>query len=583
MSPPAETLPRGAALRVERHEVAAAEAFASLPTREALLAHHRRMREIARCGAVPAGVERINQLAVADGAIPEDLSHQDLSGSRSMLQAVRIRDAAFLRAVAAHPDYRDLPGFEAPKRLMLETLRGLLLVRRAGDLWRRDAIHTMVGSLAEVRVAARCMGSVWPAGIDLYGVLREMYPAFHARMTGQVPAVVAARMESLLDEPVRAPQVRGVGRWTIDAGGRFLGLYPVAAVPADQVTVDAPLLAQDQLGRRTLVAGILADLADVVRAGDDRPCLVVDYAGGVGNLSELVLRGIRTLPDQRLRAALMKRVRTVVVDASEGQLAGGRSRFRMLARQADGAELEDRILFVAGDVTQPLGPAQRQAIEARFGAAWDARAVHLGMTSYTLGALDNHRSADGRPVSRAMADVMFDQCWRVHAVDFSSPLWRLEGFLRDTGRWGREYLRTVHGRPDDVDETTPLPGWLRLLIRLRCGARPAVTADLVRFMAVGGALAAHYATVWPGCDGHSAGYSVQEDGRLRKPAILSFAERLQERGGAVAYRSRVRLFATLDLGATGRGQRAWAFVPGWIADFVSAENAARAPATREGG
>lgn len=32
---------------------------------------------------------------------------------------------------------------------------------------------------------------------------------------------------------------------------------------------------------------------------------------------------------------------------------------------------------------------------------------------------------------------MFKQCWKVYAVDFSSPMWRLLAFLKDTGKWGR--------------------------------------------------------------------------------------------------------------------------------------------------
>jgi len=581
MAPPVEALRDGDVLRVDRRRVEADEAFVSRETRDALLAHHRRKRAVALSGGVPAAVERINALAVPEGALPEELSHQDLSGRESLRQARHIRDAAFLRAVVTHPEYRDLPGFEAPKRLMEQTLRGLALLRRAGNFFRRDPVHTVVGSTAEVQIATRCMGSLWPAGVDLYGILREMYPAFHARITGQIPAVVAARMESLLDETILPRQVRGVGRYTIDAAGRFLGLYPVVAVPAAEVTLDAPLVSQDQLGRKEIAASILADLTEATGAGADRACLVVDYAGGVGNLAELVLQGIQSLPDRQLRARLIDRVRIVVVDASTGQLAGGRSRFRTLAQRPDLAGIERRILFLEGDVTRPLAAAHREAIRAGFGDAWADDPVHLGMTSYTLGALDNVRSADGQPVSMAMADAMHEQCWKMYAVDFSSPLWRVDGFLDDTGRWGHEYLRTVHGRAGDADERAPLAAWLRHLLRLRHGRRLTTVAEFVRFMSIGGALAAHYATVWPGIDGHSAGYSVQEDGQLRKPAILSFAERLHGRGATLDYRSKVRLFATLDLGAMAGDTRAWACVPGWLADFVSAENPALAPSVTE--
>jgi len=79
-------------------------------------------------------------------------------------------------------------------------------------------------------------------------------------------------------------------------------------------------------------------------------------------------------------------------------------------------------------------------------------------------------------------------------------------------------------------------------------------------------------TVWPYRDGHNAGYCVQEDGTLKKPGILSFAETLQGLGASVQYKSRVWLVITLDLGRLPGRNRAWALIPGWIADFVIAEN-----------
>ncbi|MFZ1981131.1 MAG: hypothetical protein WAU61_07470, partial [Smithella sp.] len=64
-----------------------------------------------------------------------------------------------------------------------------------------------------------------------------------------------------------------------------------------------------------------------------------------------------------------------------------------------------------------------------------------------------------------------------------------------------------------------------------------------------------------------------EDGTLKKPGILSFAEKLQEQGATIFYKSQIWLFGTLDMGKTRNGNRAWAFIPGWVADFVVAENA----------
>jgi hypothetical protein len=59
---------------------------------------------------------------------------------------------------------------------------------------------------------------------------------------------------------------------------------------------------------------------------------------------------------------------------------------------------------------------------------------------------------------------------------------------------------------------------------------------------------------------------------IKKPGILSFANSLQSYGASVAYKSKVWLVGTLDLGRTSKDNRAWAFIPGWVADFVVARN-----------
>ena len=143
--------------------------------------------------------------------------------------------------------------------------------------------------------------------------------------------------------------------------------------------------------------------------------------------------------------------------------------------------------------------------------------------------------------------------------------------MKDTGPWGREYLRVVHGVADPDDEMEPLNRLLSLYLKVRFGLKMATVADFVRFMSISGALASHYSTVWPGVDGHNAGYGVLEDGSLKKPGVLSFAETLQNRGAELHYQSKVWLFGTLDLGKTGQDHRAWALIPGWVADFVVAE------------
>lgn len=559
-------------LKVEQHRVEAADVFQNEKSWQGLQDYHNRMKRYEQANAIPPSIEQINAMTIKDGYIPEDLSHQDITGRALQRQAKYIFKAPFLKAVTSHPEYCALPGFENAKRVIKETMDILNGLRSVGNLFRKNKIQTMNGSSAEVKVASYCFGSLWPAGINLYGILRELYPAFHARITGQIPAYVANQMEDMLDTPMEASEVRGIGRVSIDGHGRFLGLYPVAEVPADQVTQNATFVSQDQLGRKAIVNRILADIIGAVKKTANRPVVVIDYAGGVGNMSELLLKGIYALTDEALKKLLLDQVHVVVIDIAEDQLAAGINRFQQMEKQSRYAQMYSRIIFLKGDVTKPLTASHISAMKAKFGAASGTNPLYIGMTSYTIGALDNITLDDGTTVAHAMADEMFKQCWKIYAVDFSSPMSRLSAFLKDTGKWGQEYLRIVHGVTKKEDEREFIPRLVSLYLKIRFGLTIRSIADFVRFMSIGSALASHYTTVWPDSDGHNAGYCVVADGTLKKPGILSFAERLQGQGATLYYKSKVWLFGTLDLGKTPGGNRAWAFVPGWVADFVVAEN-----------
>ena len=559
-------------LKVERQHVKAEDVFHNEKSWKGLQDYHNLMKRYEQANDIPRSIEQINAMTVKDGYIPEDLSHQEITGRKLRRQAKYIFRAPFLKAVTSHPEYCDVPGFESSKRIMKETLHILNLLRSVGNLFRKNKIHTMVGSPAEVKIASRCFGNLWPAGINLYGILRELYPAFHARVTGQVPIYIANHMEDMLDTPMDYRAVRGIGRFSIDRHGRFLGLYPVSEVPQEQVTLDSTFISQDQLGRKAIVNKILEDIIHALKETVNRSVVVIDYAGGVGNMSELLLKRIYEMPDEKLKTLLLDKVRVAVIDIADDQLAAGINRFQQMEKQSRYAQMFSRIIFLNGDVTKPLNAGHISALKAKFGKTSLANLLYLGMTSYTIGALDNITLGNGTTVAQAMADEMFKQCWKVYAVDFSSPMWRLSAFLKDTGKWGREYLRTVHGYTEKEDEQESMHLPAALYLKIRFGLALKSVADFVRFMSVGAALASHYTTVWPDSDGHNAGYCVVEDGTLKKPGILSFAERLQGQGATLYYKSKVWLFGTMDLGKTEGGNRAWAFIPAWIADFVVAEN-----------
>jgi hypothetical protein len=564
-------------LRVERDIVDAGDVFHDERVWKSLREYSNTLRCYEEGGRLPSSVAEINKMTVPDGYIPDDVSHQDVTGTNLIKQVRLIEGASFLKAVSSHPDYKEVPGFERQRQLMNSAGCTKGLFRSVGRLFKREQIHTVLGSAAEKKIAQQCFGTIWPPGVNLYSILREMYLVFHARLTGQIPVYLADNLKDLLDTKVYSKNISGIGRFVVDKNSRSLGLHPVAEVPADHVTLNSQFVSQDQLGRRAIARRILDDVFDALQGNRDRRVVVIDYAGGVGNISELLLKQIYVLPEGDMKLRLMKQLRIAVIDMADDQLAAGRNRYDQMSKNPKLEGINDKIIFIKGDVTKSLSEEPLMKLKDKFGPEFLNRPVYLGMTSYTTGALDNRSKKDDTTFTDAIADAMFKQCWKVYAVDFSSPMWRLEDFLRDTGNWGKEYLRTVHGVVDREDEHTSLNKMVSTVLKLRYGLIFDTVADFVRFMATGPGLASHYVTVWPGSGGHSAGYTVLEDGSLKKPSILSFAERLQEYGAKVGYKSKVWLFATDDLGKTSKGNRAWAFIPGWVADFVVAENEKNSP------
>lgn len=564
-------------LHIEQETVHAEDVFHSRESWQSIRQYSISVREHEQRGDVPELVAAINRLTTPDGYMPEALTHQDVTGRQAIMQARLMAEAPFMKAIASHPEFRVLPGYEQQLRLLVDTGTGLNSLMSAGNFFRKNKIRAVRGSAEEMSLVSLCFGTLWPGSINLYGILREMYPAFHAFLTGQIPLWVAENMEGLLEKNMSGTDIFGIGRFTVNRRGRFMNLYPVSAVPAGEVTLDSPFVSQDQFGRRAIVSRIIGDAAELLKRNSDRTVLIIDYAGGVGNLSELLLRNIYGIADTELKSLLLTNLRMAVIDVAAEQLAAGRNRLDALARTAGFDGISNRILFMRGDVTRPLTGEHLQKISEHFGRHFFSRSVCLGMTGYTIGALAELVRDDGLPYPDAMADEMHRQCYGIYATDFSAPMWRMKGFLQDTGRWGREYLRTMHGSADPEDEQEPLGRLLSAGLRMRYGLNFKSTADYVRYMAAGPGLAANYITLWPGSFGHSSGYSILEDGTLKKPGILSFAERLQAGGARVSYRSKVWLFATIDLGRAPGKNRAWGFMPGWVGDFVFSENEQNKP------
>ena len=219
-------------LRVERQMVKAEDVFHNEKSWKGLQDYHNLMKRYEQANDIPRSIEQINAMTVKDGYIPEDLSHQEITGRGLRRQAKYIFRAPFLKAVTSHPEYCDVPGFEIPKQVMKESiLTSSTALRSVGNLFRKNKIHTMVGSPTEVKSPVAVLatsGRRVLISMEFYG---KLYPAFHARITGQVPMYVANAMENY-STPRWIPVRSGVSEGSASIGmAGFLAYTPVSEVP----------------------------------------------------------------------------------------------------------------------------------------------------------------------------------------------------------------------------------------------------------------------------------------------------------------------------------------------------------------
>lgn len=565
-------------LRVQRTDpVRASEVFHDPRVSAQLREHCQRYRAQSGGAGFTDYVRTIHAAAVAEGTIPEALTHPDQTGAGVDAQARVIHGAAFLKAIAAHPDTTPLESYRTARAYLLDVAKVLRAAAAIDNRFRSPRIKALVDTAVEAELVAACFGVLWPPGVDLYSVLGALYPAFHARMTGHVPLALAERLDDVFETPLDRALVRGLPKMLTDARGRYLGVYPMVALDRSGLTTADPFVAQDQIGRRAIVLRVFDDIVEILTRDPQQIVVLVDYAGGSGNLSELLIRHVYGLAEPQLKARLLDRVRVVVVDGSQVQLDAGRARVLRMAQEPGLAGVDRKVFFFRHDICEPLHTGLSRIFRPGFDPKHPTRPVYLGMTSYSLGALDSELRADGRRPVPAVAETMFAACYRIYAVDFSSPMWRIDDFLRDTGSAGQQYLRLVHARASAEDARQALPLVLQAVLRARLRRPMATVADYIHAVSLGPGLASHYLTVWPHLYGHCSGYAVQSDDTLRKPHVLEFAERLLELGAEVHYRSKVFLSFGIDVGPCRDGRRAWFLSPGRVADFVVAQNNAHAP------
>ena len=543
---------------ISRHPIRYKDVF-PLPVRKCAV--YLKNRRHSRISGELTENERLNKAIVRKFPVPDfpddpvgdhdldNFHNQDVPAYMMSMQVKEILNFPFMRHI--HAIYKCLPGYRI-QRAIIEAI-----VRM--NVWFCPK-NLVLGHCTPQEISLSKATFASDIGcFDLYKVLGPGYPIYHAEMTRRIPEYVAANMEELIhsgSSKIKSPAeifVWGKKR-------RFMGVFPVIEVPEKHLTPHSPWVSQDHLARKEICRQIFQDVKKAIKTNPQQYIYVIDFGGGVGNLSEVLLKKIYSMPEDKAetREMLKKRVRIIVREYSGEQIQGGRLRFAKMENERNGngyhlKGISGNICFLKNDITLPMESADQLRTSGRTASEalmvkWPDinlnNSLVIGMCAYVLGAIPAElMEKTAREISR--------QCLRFYAVDFSSPAWRTRAFLNDTGELGGAYLRAIHGKTENWADTLSHPH--------------------IKYLALSPGLASQYAT-WPGADGHSAGYTIREDGTLLPPNILTFAERMRRtHEKTVYYKSKVRLFTLLYLGYTVKGNVALASVPGWVADYLLAE------------
>lgn len=516
--------------RLERDRVSASEIYGISDLKRRIMRRHQRANFNSTHISLPPVVD-----------FPENLSAQDLQAKNLEKQAQALLGTDLLSAIGKFST--------TPIRKYLFKIIMREIIKATGSL-NEDNITLRHGSRAERELAWKCFSSDWPPGVDLYDALEKAYPAYHAQMVGHRPQALvdAAQINRLIGEGIAEGKITkpSLLKATVK-NSTFMGLFPVIELPKKDLGPETEWKSQDQLGRKELCDRILQQADGLLTEDPNKQILVVDYAGGVGNLTEVLFQQIDELPNSKKKTLIQKKLKVIVRELHQGQINGGLDKFTKLEKTYPW--IKGKYAFVQSDITKPIDEEQTEIIKKQFGGDYEIKnSILLGMTAYTLGALPP-------PVLIDLAKEIKNDCYYFDAIDFSSPAWRQNAFLKQTGNFGRTYLRNVHGVSEESDSLFAKI-WLKAM-RLARG------------------LGDHYNETWPGEWGHNSGYGVQDDGTLRKPSILEFGELLHGQGLNLQIRSTVNSFSFIHVGKTSQGNVALGIIPGWVRDdifFINEEN-----------
>lgn len=195
------------------------------------------------------------------------------------MQAEAILNFPFMKHI--NKLYKSLPGYRI-QRQIIEAFC-MLNVRFCPESVLLGHCTLQEISLAKT-VPASDMGC-----FDLYKVLGPGYPVYHAEMTRQIPAYVAANMDELIRSGTSKVK-RPAELFVWGKKRRFMGVYPVIEVPEDNLSPDSPWVSQDHLARKEICRKVLNDAKDALKANPEQPVYVIDFGSGGGDLSEVLLK-----------------------------------------------------------------------------------------------------------------------------------------------------------------------------------------------------------------------------------------------------------------------------------------------------
>jgi len=356
----------------------------------------------------------------------------------------------------------------------------------------------------------------------------------HAQTSGYVPkTIAAAQLENSLDSLIMPENSRRAKGFRSGLVRLILDTLPSLALPADDFLADSTWTSQDWIGRRDTARRIIKFACSAIRAG--KVFRLIDEAGGTANNILILFEEIVKLDGPEREMLLKEGNLTVYVrDISSVQLEAGRQKIKALEKQLG---ISCNVSFIEESITLK-----------RFEP--DPDMFTAAITSYTPGALP--------PSLIKEMGTVFSTYDMVLTRDFSEGAFMRDAFLRQTGVFGRAYIRILHGKTFPGDSL-----WRKFLTST---------------YSLGRGLYNQY-RVWPG-RGHEAGWGLEvvdgkHTGYVEAPNISLLAVELEKHGHQIINRFNVKAFAVIPVGRIPQSNNLEVkYAPGWTEQIILSLNPA---------